>query len=255
MSLKIVPLLRGFTEIKPLFKILEQINGVFIMGGYARYAASPRQKPDTVGDIDLFSETPEKYERLIMTLVNEMGLEIKNQNDNAVSLKVPEEGPLSLCLPIQIIKPRVVAKMRTVGTPTEVLENFDFTVTRACILSENEVLVDEDFIRDEKQHKLRFKNIHCPVSSTLRAVKYTKKGYTFPLDEALKLFLDWDSRGDEYKAKIKDFVIKSNDFKETVSKLKAKGMDDEQVKEHIESNGTGLTQEEIEQMEELMMVD
>jgi len=65
----------------------------------------------------------------------------------------------------------------TIGTLEDILDNFDFTVVRAAILNRHEVMVDRDFMADEGNRRLVFKNIHCPVSSLLRALKYARKGY------------------------------------------------------------------------------
>lgn len=255
MNTKVIPLKRGFTEIKSLFKILNEIGDVYIMGGYARYCASPKNEPYKSTDVDLFSKTEDKYNQLRHRLIDVEGLTIKCENDNAISLNIPESGILSACAPIQIIKPRVIARMVTVGSVEEILSNFDFTITRACILDEENVIVDENFIEDEKKGVLRLGNIHCPVSSTLRCVKYCKKGYKLPLDQALKLFQDWDERNADYKAKIKEYTEKSTSYKENVNKLKRKGFNDDEIKIKIEEEGLGLSQEEIEHMEELMLID
>ncbi len=84
----------------------------------------------------------------------------------------------------------------------EVLNNFDFTIVRAAILNPTTALVDEDFIADDKAFKLKLKNIHCPISSTMRCIKYSKKGYWLGLGESVKLFLDWNERGPEYQQKL-----------------------------------------------------
>lgn len=116
------------------------------------------------------------------------------------------------------------------GSKEEVLSNFDFTVVRAAILSPNTVLVDADFMHDEENKILRLKNIHCPISSTLRCMKYAAKGYWLPPIQALSLFLDWDNRSDDYRRELAEYLAKAN-------------------------GGEGLTQEEIDHLEELMRID
>jgi hypothetical protein len=111
-----------------------------------------------------------------------------------------------------------------------ILKNFDFTIIRVGILSEEEVLADADFEHDEKNRLLRFKNIHCPVSSTLRCMKYSRKGYYLRPFESLKLFIDWSNRTDDYRAELVGFLEKADE-------------------------GDGLTREEVDELEKLMRID
>jgi hypothetical protein len=98
-----------------------------------------------------------------------------------------------------------------------------------AILNSKEVLADECFVEDEMAHRLCFKNIHCPVSSLLRAIKYGKKGYFIPPREAVKLFRDWDGRSKEYRERVLKLFDKSKDG--------------------------DITQEEIDDLEKLLWID
>jgi len=91
-------------------------------------------------------------------------------------------------------------------------------------------MVDSDFPHDEKRRLLRFKNIHCPISSTLRCMKYSRKGYFLKPFEALKLFTDWDNRDDEYRTKLTAFLQKT-------------------------AEEGGLSRREIDELEAMMRID
>ena len=132
--------------------------------------------------------------------------------------------------PIQLIKPMQEARIVSFGDKKTILENFDFTVIRAAIISSEQVYVDADFLHDEKHTLLRLKNIHCPVSSSLRCMKYSRKGYWLRPFECLKLFIDWTDRPDEYRVKLVEFL-------------------------HKASENDGLSQEEVDELETMMRID
>jgi hypothetical protein len=231
---EIIKLQRGFTEIIPLWKILNKVisstkKDCFICGGYARYCASPKFEVKSAGDVDIYSEDESAFNKL-KHLLSIKGLKVKSENDMAVTYERPTKGEFHCMPPIQAIKPLKIAKIVSVGTKEEILSNFDFTIIRAAIESPTEVLVDKDFIHDETHNVMRLKNIHCPVSSTLRCLKYAQKGYWLRPLEALKLFLDWDNRSDDYRLKLVEFLDKADE-------------------------GTGLTQEQVDELEALMRID
>jgi hypothetical protein len=100
-----------------------------------------------------------------------------------------------------------------------ILENFDFTVVRIGLSNPEVALADADFMHDEEKHQLRIKNIHCPISSTYRVMKYRSKGYWPPTLEILKLFFDWDERDEEYKMNIFQFFQKEDPTKEEIDEM------------------------------------
>lgn len=239
MAFKTISLLRGFNEIKVFFDLCQTYNSV-ICGGYARYCASPLPTPKVIAahDVDMFPKTEESSNQLLEALKN-MGFEVTHENHVSITLKPIEEKKKELeFLPTpQIIKPVIEGKIVTLGTSEEILDNFDFTIVRACIQSPTEVLVDEDFEDDERNKILRLKNIHCPISSLLRCCKYARKGYFLRPMEALKLFQDWTDRGEEYQKRIIELFNES-------SKGKASS-----------ENPDGMTQEEIDELEALLRID
>ena len=195
MSFKTIRLKRGVYEIMPIYEVTKKI-GATICGGWVRYMASTNKDPVIAGDVDVYSVNDEMFGELKSEFNS---LEIKHENDISITFATAKEGPFSFTPIIQLIKPIKDGHIVSKGSINEILENFDFTVVRAAMISETEALVDEDFEHDEAHKLLRLRNIHCPISSTLRCMKYAKKGYWLRPREALKLFLDWSSRSDEYR--------------------------------------------------------
>lgn len=239
MGFVTMKLKRGFTEISDIFDLCQKLNAV-ICGGYARYCASPKPAANVMpaGDVDLFPKSEDASKQLLDEL-KLMGFEVQHENHVSITMKPSEAKKEALqYIPIpQIIKPVIEGKIVTLGTAEEILENFDFTVVRAAILSSTEVLVDEQFEEDEKHNKLRLMNIHCPISSLLRCCKYTRKGYFMRPAEALKLFNDWTDRGPDYRLRLLDL------FKESE---KGKVSDE---------NPDGMTQKDIDELEALLRID
>jgi hypothetical protein len=237
--MKILKIRRGFTEIKILFELAVK-NNCIICGGYARYCASPQSIKNIIPakDVDLFPRTEESCANLLKDL-RQLGFKIKYENKISYTMEPKKKNVDSLNhIPTpQIIKPVKEGHIVSVGTMEEILNNFDFTVVRAGIISETEVMVDDDFEVDEFNKKLQLKNIHCPISSTLRCIKYSKKGYFLGPMEALKLFQDWDRRGDEYKKNMIELFGKSKKGKKS------------------EDNPAGMTAEDIDELESLLRID
>jgi hypothetical protein len=234
-----VPLRRGFTEIKEFYELCEKHDAI-ICGGYARYCASPHPTHKVIMplDVDMFPRTKETAKSLLKDL-REMGYKKQHENDVSISLqpkKSYREKLYHLPSP-QIIKPVSEGRVLTMGTAEDILGNFDFTVVRAAIIGPEVVLVDKDFESDERNKVLRLKNIHCPISSTLRCTKYAKKGYFLKPSEALKLFVDWDNRGDEYKERMIELFSQSSKGKKS------------------KDNPNGITQKDIDELEALLFVD
>lgn len=232
---------RGFTEIQKLFEVITSNNlSAFICGGYVRYMASNAKNPVKASDVDVYSNDEATFKRLYSILHNNFNISVKHENDVAVTFRKVRRKPRQSrtieqhdfygCPQIQLIKPFKEARIVTNGTMKNILENFDFTVVRAGLLSPTLALVDADFANDEGSWCLRLKNIHCPVSSTLRCCKYAAKGYWLPPQQALKLFMDWDERTPEYRQKLKDFLT-------------------------LSEAGQGLTKKQIEEFEEMMRID
>lgn len=184
--------------------------------------------------MDLFPQSEEASGKLIEA-VKAVGFAVKHENEISVTfdhLKEHSDPRWIVCPTIQVIKPVLAGAIVTVGTMEAVLNNFDFTIVRVGLLSPTMALADSEFLEDDKTCKLRFKNIHCPISSTLRAVKYSKKGFWMGALECSKLFIDWSERGEEYRVNLLDLL----------DKMKT-------------PDGEEPSKEDIEELEKLMNID
>lgn len=203
------PVLRGFTEIRPLFDMLAKYGEkAFICGGYVRLMCSPRKTPNKAGDVDVYCQDAETYEAIKTELSKFVS--VAHDSEVAVSFNTAQEreNPFHYMPKIQLIKAINQGAIVAKGTMEEILSAFDFTCIRVGLISDREALVDADFLHDEGLGILRIKNIHCPISSTLRCMKYAKKGYWMTPTQTLKLFADWDNRDADYKAQIIDGLTK-----------------------------------------------
>jgi len=229
-----VRLVRGFSLIRPLWSTIQEVSDAskkecFICGGYARWCASPKYNPVVPHDLDIYCEDYKTFNILISRLLSSK-LKVEHENDMAVTFEHPTKGEFHTMPPIQVIKPMKKGAIVTDGGVINVLSNFDFTIVRAAISTPTQVLVDADFLHDEVGNVLRLKNIHCPVSSLLRCIKYTNRGYWLSPVESLKLFEDWMNRPPEYRDEIIGLV----------TKLTADGE---------------LSKKEVEELEALMRID
>lgn len=227
-------ILRGMYETLPLFETLDP-SKAFICGGYARWMCSPRQEPVQPSDVDVYCFDQGTFDGL-RDIFSET-LKKKHENDVCISFEKPKDSKHVYfgIPPIQLIKPMRHARVVTDGTMEEILRNFDFTVIRIGIQFSKETktatgLADADFIHDETGKILRLKNIHCPISSNYRVIKYCRRGYWIRPAQMLKLFLDWEQRDATYRARIVDYLTRSQE-------------------------GKTLTQEEINDLEALMRID
>jgi hypothetical protein len=210
----LVHIRRGLKPIQPVLDLLADYPA-FICGGYARYCASPNTGTRLVkaGDVDIYSYDEATFEALYAHF-KEVGLEIRHENDMAITWLKPKDrnNPYYGCPVLQLIKPVDEGAIKAVGDVEHVLENFDFSVIRCGIVWQDDsywVLADADFLRDEEKKFLRIKNIHCPISSLLRFMKYARKGYHTKPGQVAKLFADWESRSDAYKMRLLELFDKS----------------------------------------------
>ena len=120
---------------------------------------------------------------------------------------------------MQLIKPMEEGVIITKGDVEIILQNFDFTVVRIGLVNQTCALADADFLHDEAKKFLRIKNIHCPISSTYRVMKYNRKGYWPSTGQIVKLFLDWDDRTPEYKSKIIEFLNKTDPTADEIDEM------------------------------------
>ncbi len=204
-----IPVLRGLYEVAPLLDLCERIGGT-IIGGYARFCCSTAERVCPAQDVDIFptASTDEECQKLYdawVIALKAAGLEIKHENNVSVSWDHKDKAPFNRCPTIQIIKPIEEGAILTKGTVEEILGNFDFTIVRVALNRDRATATAwASFPKDEAKKKLRLLNIHCPISSLLRCMKYARKGYYMRPIEAMKLFVDWQNRPESYRQKIVD---------------------------------------------------
>lgn len=223
-----IPLYRGVYEIEPIVSTVSHLGG-YILGGYVRYMASPRKTPVPAQDVDIYCPDEETYEKLTKHFDNYL----EHRHENYISLTYRRDFTdthYAHCPTIQLIKPMEEGAIVSKGKMPEILKNFDFTVVRIGMINRRWALADDDFLEDEQNRILKIKNIHCPVSSMLRCMKYARKGYFMRPGEAIKLFQDWMDRDDEYRIRLLGFFQKSKQEGE-------------------------MTQEDIDELEALLRID
>lgn len=232
-----VKIIRGFTEIKPLWKLVSSLGGM-ICGGYPRYMCSAAKHPAEATDVDVFTPSEEAFKKISEELKKLFPASHESEISESFFPRNNENCPAEWlsCPKIQLIKPRDEEKLKTTGTFEEVLDNFDYTVVRIGVKDDNTCLADENFENDEKHKYLKIVNIHCPVNSVFRLAKYVSKGYKAKPIEILKLFNDWEQRGQEYREKLVELLTKANEY-------------------NPDEEGSGLSQEERELLYKLMAVD
>lgn len=192
-------LLRGFTEVSDLFEFIG--DDAIICGGWARWCASTHKKPKLASDVDVYCKSEESFNKLRDAFAATGKMPVYAEKPVAITYD-KAQTMFPGCPRIQLIKPMVQGRVVTMGTASEILDNFDFSVVRACLLSPKEVLVDEHFAEDEENGVLRINNIHCPISTMYRVIKYIDKGYWIRPMEMVKLFVDWEERPEEYRTQL-----------------------------------------------------
>lgn len=217
------PILRAQLVFKEAFERIKEAGlykEAFICGGVVRFACSERRpRPATYSDIDVYCKTEEAFETLKNTMDNNRKYNLEFENDLSISYK-----KRLLSKPIQIIKPIKEGAIVATGDMEEILNNFDFSVIRTGMdiehFARRVALVDKDFHKHENFKRLVLKNIHCPISSLHRCLKYHRKGYKLSSKEALKLFLDWEKRPQSYRDEIIEFFDKQFELDEETGQLK-----------------------------------
>jgi len=205
---------RGATELKGVINRAET-HGMWIIGGYVRWMCSTRAtvRDERPGDVDLFPKEEGNEEAFHEYLLSK-GFEVRHESEVAYTYKQHERLPYRLWPQLQVIKGFRDGRTVTVGSLEEIINNFDFTVVRLGLINKTYALADPDFKKDEEAKRLRWKNIHCPISAVIRGAKYVKKGYSLRPMEVLRLFDDWDERGDEYKQRLFDLFLASQNEEE-----------------------------------------
>ncbi len=214
-----VPVIRGIKEISTVLAATQD-TGCYIFGGYARYCCSQRTKYiPKAGDLDIYAPNKGGFDAMWSQLQH-WGFTKKHESNVALTLAyLGEDIRFKLMPNVQLIKPVERGAIVAKGSLERILSNFDFTVIRIGLLGTDWALADEDFVEDEKKLRISIKNIHCPISSTIRCMKYAKKGYYIRPTEMMKLFQDWDARPPEYREDIIGLLERVVMLKEQGKKL------------------------------------
>lgn len=179
--------------------------GACIAGGYARWACTPFDKRVhkiiEANDIDVFCEKEEYYLNIHKWL--ESVGKIAYKSDFATSFTLRNSKYSYLDKTIQLIAPRIEGNIILVGTPIDIISNFDFTINMIAI-TKTEIFMHKNFFRDLSNRKLYFNNIHCPLGILIRLKKYFKKGFNMETSEMLKVFQVWDSLDSKIKTEIQE---------------------------------------------------
>lgn len=186
-----------------VFSITE--NEGFICGGFARYCVSANEKPILPSDIDVFCKDGATFERILQRvkahpdMVRKSSTQIETKYEYKIKSGFHKES-----YGIQLIKPAHIHNMVSEGDWGKVLDNFDFTIAKCAILPSGEAFVHPDFAAHDEQNKLIITNIHCPISSCKRVIKYCSRGYKIESSEILKLFNDFENRPADWKILIRE---------------------------------------------------
>ena len=172
----------------------------FICGGFARYAMSPAEKPVVPGDIDIYCGTPEIFVAIADRFRDNPNCKQRGASEIEVKYDfMIEDGFEKHSYSIQLIRPIQIFNMISDGDWIRVLNHFDFTIAMCAILPNGEAFFHQDFLDHEQNKILVINNIHCPISSMKRVIKYTNRGYTITSNQLLKLFKDYEARDPEWK--------------------------------------------------------
>lgn len=198
MSYNKTPILRCHDLVKIVFQLTGDEG--FIAGGFARYCVSKADEPNVPGDIDVFCKDDDTYNRITERFKKNPSVVRKSASDIEVKYEYRiAEGYHKDCYNIQLIRPVSIFNMVADGDWPRILDNFDFTIAKCAIISSEEAMVHEDFHDHDASGVLVVTNIHCPISSMKRAIKYCTKGFSIPSRELLKLFKDYESRPQDWK--------------------------------------------------------
>lgn len=206
------PILRNKYNLDEIMRIVRFERGS-IFGGAVRYAASENCVAP-FSDYDIFAIRESQIEELKVDIIG-MGFVLTNTTQMSYLFQgsiTSEYGGRQHVI-LNLIR-------KYWGTARDVIEHFDFSVARAVYMGDH-ILVDENFHEDENALRLRIKHLNCPVSTMMRCMKYSKKGYRFPLVEAIKIFQDWEQRPLEYRSRLVELAESEHLSEQEIEELEA----------------------------------
>ncbi len=153
-----------FNKLKPLFSYLKMTKG-FIAGGVFKdiFLDKPFR------DIDFFFECEKDFLESRNVFIRDSRFKLKYKNENAFGF-INE----TLQLNIELI-------CKKFGSPTEILNGFDFSVSKFALYSVNNDLYVKFhplFFEDLSDKKLRFDlDDSSPINQMNRVLKYSRYGF------------------------------------------------------------------------------
>jgi hypothetical protein len=150
-------------------------------------------------DVDVFCSCEEAF-KAINTTLQDKGM-VRTDVTSIAYTWEPKRAPANpICnLPLQIIKPNPEWKV----FPQDIVNSFDFSVSRAVLMSKVHVLGDPEIGCKDA----RILRLSDPLRSLKRVVKYAQRGVVFDEWELHKLFLAYGEMSEERKTKMKEDVL------------------------------------------------
>lgn len=168
---------RGFTAIEKIYPIVEGRG--WIGGSYAAFMAYPGDNPIIPNDLDIFARSEYDAKSMARRLRTNSWF-AEDENEVSISLSRIKQLP---DLKVQIIKP----SPRWKNFPADILNDFDFDICRAVLVSPCSILADEHV----GFHYGKILRVNNPLRSLKRVIKYAARGVDFNDHELLKLFQAW----------------------------------------------------------------
>lgn len=171
---------RGFYEIWELHDLIQRVapDQAWIAGGYAAYMASAAPCPPAPGDVDVFPRSNDAFGKLYDALMA-CGV-ITSNSYRAITFSL-DDG-----LPVQLIHPFAATEC-----PEKLIDDFDFTVCQAVLVSKRCVMVGHNFLADTRAMRLAFNKIKNPLGAMVRLAKYSQKGYCVSPAELVKVLVSF----------------------------------------------------------------
>jgi len=174
----------------------------FIAGGFARWVLSPNDTTPCPGDIDIFFENEESYDKCVWLLRKEK-FTIALESHHAVTMNPPNTAEFDVGgINIQLIKPRG----NRVGNIFDVLDGFDISICQAALVitPENKLkgYVSNLFTICEAQQRVRLVKMAHPIATMRRCIKYASKGYKVGARVILDIFAEWDRLPQEKRQQV-----------------------------------------------------
>lgn len=164
--------------------VLSLIDGLgCVAGSSAAFCLHPDVAP-IPNDIDVFcygqslAEAYRNREQLLSRFLL-YGYEVSFRNATVINL-AKDNRPK-----VQIVQPRDTP--RTFGSPSTIINGFDFTVCRAAVSLNGSTVADVNLREHLEARKLVIHTVVCAISTVKRMNKYGQKGFSLSATEVFKV--------------------------------------------------------------------